>query len=156
MPGDSRCLRVSQDAAYECQQLLQRVEVRRLPRDHMLDAPLPGEWVPWGLGTKLHHKGPIGRERQWELGHGRPPATPHPGRAFSRCPWPTRQGAVEKSCCMFLRRKIHDTICSRPYPQAFKCGGAMPRKRSKTVQAVAARDAMAQVRFMIIDDGVGM
>src|SRR5262245_35940988 len=96
MPGDSRCLRVKQDAADECQPLLQRMEVRRLPRDHMLDAPLPGKWVPWGLGTKLHHKGPIGRERQWELGHGRPPALPHPGRAFSCYPWPTRQGAVEK------------------------------------------------------------
>src|SRR5262245_49000513 len=62
----------------------------------MLDTSVPGEWGSRGLGTKLHHKRPIGREWQWRLWHRRPPATPRPGGAFSRCPWHARQGTVEK------------------------------------------------------------
>jgi hypothetical protein len=40
------------------------VEVHHLPRDRMFDTAIPGDWRPWGLGTKLHHNGAIRRQRR--------------------------------------------------------------------------------------------
>jgi len=48
----------------------------------MLDASVPGERGSRGLGAQQHYKGPIGRERQWELGHRRPPDNARRGGHF--------------------------------------------------------------------------
>jgi hypothetical protein len=54
----------SQNAAGEREQLFQRVKVRHLPGDHMLDTPVPGERGPCWPGSQLRHKRPIGQ--QWQ------------------------------------------------------------------------------------------
>jgi hypothetical protein len=60
---------LGQHADHEPQQLFQGVETRHLTCHQMLDAALIGRRCTRGLGTKLHHKGPIGRERRLGLGH---------------------------------------------------------------------------------------
>ena len=75
--------------------LYRRVEVRCLPGDHMLDTPIPNERGPGRLGTRLHHKRPMGRERQ--LGHRWPPVTPRPGGAWAHCLWHVREGVFERT-----------------------------------------------------------
>ena len=77
--------------------------------------PSQAQRGPGGLGAQLHHKGPIGRERQWGLGHRRPPATPRLRRGIF---------ALFVTC-------QEDTIRSpfQTRAQAFKLGGAMPGER---------------------------
>ena len=64
-----------QHTDHERQQLLHRVETRHLARDHMLVTAVIGRRCPGGLGAKLHHKDPSGRERRLGRWHGRLPAT---------------------------------------------------------------------------------
>jgi hypothetical protein len=56
------CLDVSQHADHECQQLLQRVKACHLVRRQMFDAAFKGRRGTGGIGAKLYHKRPIGRE----------------------------------------------------------------------------------------------
>ena len=107
----------SQDAADERQQLVQRVEVLPSARRPHARRVRPKTAGPRGLGAQLHHKGPIGRERQGELGHRRPPATPRRGGAFSRCSWHAR--------------KIQYAIRFRPEPKrsnwGVRCQGSVSK-----------------------------
>ena len=68
----------------------------------MLDSPVPGQRDPGGLVPQLHHKG-HGSGAARGAGTKQPPATPHPGGAFSRCSW--------------LARKIQYAIRFTPEPQ---------------------------------------
>jgi hypothetical protein len=55
-------LDVGQHADYEGQQLLQRVEARRLARHQVLDAAVIGWGAVRRRRAKLHDKGPVGRQ----------------------------------------------------------------------------------------------
>jgi hypothetical protein len=85
------CLDVRQHADHECQQLLQRVKTRHSVRRQMLDAALKGRRGTGGVGAKLDHKRPIGRERRLGLGHSRSPLWRWGCVVFSHCPFHDRK-----------------------------------------------------------------